>query len=64
MNLKIKSITIENFKGVREKTINLDGKNAIISGQNGAGKTTVADAYFWVFNNTNYALKSNPDIYP
>ena len=64
MNLKIKSITLENFKGVREKTINLDGKNAIISGQNGAGKTTVADAYFWVFNNTNYALKSNPDIYP
>lgn len=64
MNLKIKTITLENFKGVREKTINLDGKNAIISGQNGAGKTTIADAYFWVFNNTNYALKSNPDIYP
>ena len=64
MDLRIKSITLENFKGVREKTINLDGKNVIISGQNGVGKTSVADAYFWVFNNTNYVLKSNPDIYP
>lgn len=45
--LRISRLTLENFKGVDRLEINLHGANAVISGQNGAGKTTVADAYTW-----------------
>ena len=47
MKLKIARLLIENFKGVTRREIDLDGGNAVISGENGTGKTTVADAYIW-----------------
>lgn len=64
MNLKIKTIALENFKGTRQKTINLNESATNIMGANGAGKTTIATAYHWVFANTDYDLKSNPPIFP
>lgn len=64
MNLKIKTMTLENFKGTRQKTINLDESATNIMGANGSGKTTIATAYHWVFANTDYDLKSNPPIFP
>lgn len=64
MNLKIKTITLENFKGTRQKTINLNESATNIMGANGSGKTTIATAYHWVFANTDYDLKSNPPIFP
>ena len=63
MRLTILSMRLENFKGIKDRTITLNG-NAKIEGQNGSGKTTLADAYFWVFDNTNYEGKSNPAIFP
>lgn len=63
MRLTIISMRLENFKGIKDRTITLNG-NAKIDGQNGSGKTTLADAYFWVFDNTNYEGKSNPAIFP
>lgn len=63
MRLSINSMHLENFKGIKDRTINLNG-NTKIEGQNGSGKTTLADAYFWVFDNTNYEGKSNPAIFP
>ena len=47
--MKIISIRLENFKGEEKREIFADGANVIISGQNGTGKTTIADAYFWIF---------------
>lgn len=64
MNLKIKTITLENFKGTRQKTINLNDSVTNIMGANGSGKTTIATAYHWVFANTDYDLRSNPPIFP
>ena len=64
MNFKIKSISLENFKGIKSKTIEFDGKLHRIEGKNATGKTTLATAYFWVFCNTDYDLKSNPAIFP
>lgn len=64
MNLKIKTITLENFKGTRQKTINLNESAINITGANGSGKTTIATAYHWVFANTDYDLRSNPPIFP
>lgn len=48
MNIKIKSITLRNFKGLRDVSFDFDGRNATIIGDNGTGKTTVFDALTWV----------------
>lgn len=45
--LRIARLKLENFKGIRELELQLDGNNAVISGENGTGKTTIADAYTW-----------------
>ncbi len=41
MQAKIKSLHLENFKGVKSSTYQFDGNNASAIGQNGAGKTTL-----------------------
>lgn len=46
---KIIAIRMENFKAIENLEIFANGANVTISGQNGTGKTTVADAYFWIF---------------
>lgn len=51
MNTKIKSITLQNFKGCKEKSYNFDEKNATLSGANATGKTTVVDAFWWCLFN-------------
>lgn len=45
--MRIKTIKIENFKGIKHLEIALNGKNATINGKNGSGKTTIADAISW-----------------
>lgn len=51
MKARIKSITIQNFKGCRDKSYDFDGKNTTISGENASGKTTVLDAFWWLLFN-------------
>lgn len=51
MKAKIKSITLNNFKGCRDKTYYFDGKNATVSGANATGKTTILDAFWWCMFN-------------
>lgn len=46
--MRLNKISIEHFKGVDSLEVVLDGENATIRGANGAGKTTIADAYAWV----------------
>jgi chromosome segregation ATPase len=46
--LKLKVLTIENFKGIKNFTLDADGQNVSIFGINGAGKTTVADSVAWL----------------
>ena len=46
--ISIKTITLENFKGIRSLTIDFDGRNADISGRNATGKTTIFDAISWL----------------
>ena len=46
MQLKLKKITIENFKGITSMSIDFSNKTEIC-GQNACGKTTIADAYFF-----------------
>ena len=49
--MRIKSISIQNFKGCKEKTYTFDGKNATVSGANATGKTTILDAFWWLLFN-------------
>lgn len=46
--LALKSIVIRNFKGIPALALTLGGKDFAIYGDNGLGKTTIADAIFWL----------------
>ena len=48
MEIKINTLTLHNFKGVREATFIFGGNNARIEGDNGTGKSTVFDAFTWL----------------
>ncbi|MCQ4139192.1 AAA family ATPase [Chryseobacterium sp. EO14] len=45
--VKIKNLTLLNFKGIKRLDINFD-ENTNIYGDNGTGKTTVFDAFTWL----------------
>ena len=61
--IEVKEIRLTDFKGQSEKKIGF-GHRTVVSGKNGCGKTTLADAFMWVFCDKDYSLKSNPDIRP
>lgn len=61
--MRIKKIILSQFKGVVSAEYQFDG-NTIVSGANGTGKTTLADAWFWLFTDKDYSLKSNPEVHP
>jgi exonuclease SbcC len=47
MNIRLISLGIQNFKGIKSRFIDFDGNDAVISGFNEAGKTTVEDAFLY-----------------
>lgn len=51
MNVKIKSVALENFKGVKNAKYDFGGNNATVSGANATGKTTIFDAVWWTLFN-------------
>lgn len=63
-NIRIESIKITNFKGIRSLEATLESKNIEIFGANGTGKTTIADAINWVLfgkdvlGRANFAIKT------
>lgn len=61
--IEVREIRLTDFKGQSEKKIEF-GHRTVVSGKNGCGKTTLADAHMWEFCNKDYSLKSNPDIRP
>ena len=48
MEIRIKTLRLRNFKGVRDAEFFFDGRNARIEGANGTGKSTVFDAFTWL----------------
>lgn len=46
--MKLMSITLENFKGIKELHLSFKGESSEIRGANGTGKSTVADAFSWL----------------
>lgn len=63
MEMRLVRIEMRDFKSFKDKTIEFKG-NTTIKARNGIGKTTIADAFFWVIADNNYALVSNPEIFP
>jgi chromosome segregation ATPase len=59
----LKSLRLENFKGVKDKTYEF-GKTTRVSGMNRRGKTTIGAAWYWLTSDKNYELVSNPNIRP
>ena len=60
----IKSIHLENFKGIKDKVFDFKGLPSVVTGKNGSGKTTIATAYYWLFTDKDIDLNSNPDVKP
>jgi DNA repair exonuclease SbcCD ATPase subunit len=46
--VKLHRITLHNFKGIRDFTLDLQGRDVSIYGDNGTGKTTLFDAFTWL----------------
>lgn len=63
MRMILKSLHIENFKGVKDNTYEF-GKTTRVSGMNRRGKTTIGAAWYWLTSDKNYELVSNPNIRP
>lgn len=63
MRMILKSLRLENFKGVKDKTYEF-GKTTKVSGMNRRGKTTIGAAWYWLTSDKNYELVSNPNIRP
>ncbi len=49
MEIRIKNLKLKNFKGIKDLEINFEGQNANIYGRNATGKTTIFDAFKWLF---------------
>lgn len=47
--MKLSRLTIKNFKGIVSETIDFE-QNTTIERNNGGGKTTIAHAFFWLFD--------------
>lgn len=60
--MRIISLYLENFRGIKELGINFDGKNTDVYGANGTGKTTIANAICWLL--TGQPITSEKDFSP
>ena len=62
--IQLKSLVINNFKGIKELELNFDSKETNIHGANGTGKTTVSDSYTWLLYGKNSEDKKDFSIKP
>lgn len=63
MRMILKSLHIENFKGIKSLDVNFSNKTSI-KGQNASGKTTVFDAFTWLLFNKNSAGEEKFNVRP
>lgn len=67
-DIRLQSLTLKNFKGIEEYTLDLNGKNANIYAMNAKGKTSLYDAFLWLLfskdsqNKTDYMIKPQDEF--
>lgn len=63
MKVILKSLHMENFKGIKILDVNFSNKTSI-KGQNAVGKTTIFDAFTWLLFNKNSAGEEKFNVRP
>jgi recombinational DNA repair ATPase RecF len=62
MSHKLNAIAIDNFRGIRRLEIPVDGRNLVIVGENGSGKSSVVDALEYCFTGRIAKLQGRSDV--
>lgn len=68
MDIKLIKLVLDNFKGAKHFELNAEGKDIIVRGENNTGKTTIADAFYWLLFNkdskgsTKFAIKTLDNV--
>jgi DNA repair ATPase RecN len=57
--MNLKTLKLRHFKGIKELTLDFNGKNSVITGGNATGKTTVIDSFLWLMTDKNSEDKSD-----
>jgi len=55
--MRLNELTIQNFKGIESFSEKFNGNNSEITGENGSGKTSVAQAFMWLLTGKDLELK-------
>ena len=63
--MKLISLELTNFKNIKRFVLEADGEDKNVYGKNGVGKTTLADAYYWLLTDkSSLDKKLDSDIKP
>jgi DNA repair exonuclease SbcCD ATPase subunit len=60
--IKLNKLRLKNFKGIKSLSLDLQGRDALIYGDNATGKTTLYDAFLWLLFNKDSQGKAEFDI--
>lgn len=60
--MKLLSLTLKNFKGIKNFTLDTQGGNVAVFGDNGTGKTTLFDSVTWLLFGKDSQNKASFDI--
>jgi len=60
--MKLLSLTLKNFKGIRSFTLDAQGCDISVFGDNATGKTTLADAFMWLLFDKDSANRKDFEI--
>lgn len=63
-HITLKKLTLSNFKGVKSFEVDFNETLTTIMADNGKGKTTILDAFLWLFFGKNSAWQSNFEVRP
>lgn len=60
--IKLTNLTLKNFKGIKDFTLDLNGEDIKVFGDNATGKTTIYDSFLWLLFNKDSNNRSDFSI--